>query len=59
MNAYITTAEQLNLSRAFARYSLARPEVQRDAALVKLIRHKVAKLEQLNTNLRLANDSQR
>jgi hypothetical protein len=58
MNAF-TIANEVALSRAFARYSLARPEVQRDPVLYKRVEHKLSKLEQLHTNLRLANNSQR
>ena len=46
MNTY-TIADQVALSRAFARYSLARPEVQRDPVLYKRIEHKLERLDRV------------
>lgn len=46
MNAF-TIADEVALSRAFARYSLARPEVQRDPALYKRIEHKLERLDRV------------
>jgi hypothetical protein len=59
MNAYLTTRDQLDLSRAFARYALTTAEVKRDPVLTKAVENKLAKLNQINLNLRLSNDSQR
>lgn len=46
MNAY-TIADEVALSRAFARYSLARPEVQRDPVLYRRIEHKLERLDRV------------
>lgn len=50
MNTY-TIADQVALSRAFARYSLARPEVQRDPVLYKRIEHKLERLDRVVKSL--------
>lgn len=46
MNAF-TIADEVALSRAFARYSLARPEVQRDPVLYRRIKHKLERLDRV------------
>lgn len=46
MNAY-TIVNEVALSRAFARYSLARPEVQRDPVLYKLVERKFERLDRV------------
>lgn len=46
MNAF-TIANEVALSRAFARYSLARAEVQRDPVLYRRIEHKLERLDRV------------
>lgn len=50
MNAF-TIANEVALSRAFARYSLSRPEVQRDPVLYKRIEHKLERLDRVVNTL--------
>jgi hypothetical protein len=46
-----TVADQVALSRAFARFSLTRAEVQRDPALSRLVERKLEKLDRVAKSL--------
>jgi len=53
MNTF-TIADQVALSRAFAKYSLARVEVQRDVVLTTRLKRKVETLDRIVSTLNQA-----